>query len=358
MRAAPSSGRVPRVSYMKSPVPRKRSSPPKATAVDLFCGAGGLTRGLLDGGISVAAGYDIDPACRYPYEHNNRPATFEEKSVTSLKGTDLAKHFPQGHIRILVGCAPCQTFSKYTQGLKNAADSKWTLLAEFARLIRELKPHIVSMENVPQLQDYLIFEKFLQTLRNEGFHFTDDPKKRIVYCPDYGMAQNRHRLVLVASRLGDIALIAPTHQESEYRNVHSLLADLPPLRAGGVCADDPLHRASRLSELNLKRIMASTPGGTWRDWPPEFIASATRKNQERRILVSMAGWSGIILRRRSQHNFSVLAMDDLATLSRTERYRCAKAQFFSLSLGNTASSSQTASTHSRQSAEWSAMQCQ
>src|SRR5262245_11715979 len=124
----------------------------KATAVDLFCGAGGLTRGLLNAGVAVAAGYDTDGMCRFPYEKNNPGAIFYRESVTDLKARDLLRHYPKGQPRILVGCAPCQTFSKYTQGQKNHRDPKWTLLKDFGRLIRDVKPDIVSMENVPELQ--------------------------------------------------------------------------------------------------------------------------------------------------------------------------------------------------------------
>ena len=65
----------------------------RVKAVDLFCGAGGLTRGLLDSGIEVVAGYDIEEACRYPYEHNNTPAHFYNQSVTELTGAILAGHY-------------------------------------------------------------------------------------------------------------------------------------------------------------------------------------------------------------------------------------------------------------------------
>src|SRR4051812_1807032 len=96
---------------------RKPMKQRMATAVDLFCGAGGLTRGLLNAGVNVVAGYDIDEACEYPFNQNNSPAIFHTKSVDDIVGADLAKHYPSGHIRILVGCAPCTTFSRYTQGL-------------------------------------------------------------------------------------------------------------------------------------------------------------------------------------------------------------------------------------------------
>ena len=247
-----------------------------ATAVDLFCGAGGLTRGLLDAGISVTAGYDTDGACEYAYERNNKPAKFKKVSVADLTGEKLAAHYPAGHTRILVGCAPCQTFSKYTQGLDNADDPKWGLLNEFARLVCELKPDIVSMENVPEVQRHAIFDEFLAILADEGFHFTEDEEKRVVYCPDYGIPQHRRRLVLVASKLGPIELIPPTHQPAHYRKVADVLRGLPALSAGEECATDPLHRTSRLSPLNLRRIRHSKPGRTWRDWPTEIVADCHR----------------------------------------------------------------------------------
>ena len=248
-----------------------RNSP--ASAVDLFCGAGGLTRGLLDAGIPVAAGYDIDEACRYPYEHNNTPAVFKKESVADLTGVELATHYPDGHVRILVGCAPCQPFSKYTQGLDTKSDKKWGLLHEFARLVRELQPEIVSMENVPELQRHSVFDDFLATLTDEGFYFTKDAEKRVVFCPDYGIPQHRRRLVLIASRLGPIELIPPTHRPEEYRKVSDVLRTLPPLKNGEVSPTDALHRSSELSILNRRRIRHSKPGGSWRDWPRNLVAA-------------------------------------------------------------------------------------
>jgi DNA (cytosine-5)-methyltransferase 1 len=248
-----------------------------ATAVDLFCGAGGLTRGLLNAEIPVAAGYDIDESCRYAYEHNNSSAKFFTQSVADLDGVSLAKHYPKGHIRILVGCAPCQTFSRYTQGLKNANDPKWTLLGQFARLIREVKPDILSMENVPDLRKHSIYREFLATLSREGFHFTPDDDKRIVYCPDYGLPQHRRRLVLVASKLGPIDLIPPTHAPDAYVRVEDVLSKLPSLAAGQMCDTDHLHRSSHLSPLNLRRIKRSKPGGSWRDWPTNLVAACHRE---------------------------------------------------------------------------------
>jgi len=252
-------------------MPKTRKSP--ATTVDLFCGAGGLTRGLMNAGLNVVAGYDVDEDCRYPYEHNNPGAKFHLKSVTALNGKQLKAHYPKGHRRILVGCAPCQTFSKYTQGLENEKDPKWTLLKDFGRLVRLVKPDVISMENVPEIQRYRIFHDFLSILAAEGFHFTKDAKKWVVHCQDYGVPQHRRRLVILASRLGPIELTPPTHRPTEYRTVADAIRKLPPLRAGGKSERDPLHRASALSPRNLRRVRKSKPGGTWRDWPWQLRAN-------------------------------------------------------------------------------------
>ena len=251
----------------------------KPIAVDLYCGAGGLTRGLLDAGVEVRAGYDIDEHCRHAYEHNNSPAVFHAKSVADLKAEDVEAHYEEGRTRVLVGCAPCVTFSTYTQGQNRSKDPKWSLLRQFARLVKEVKPEIVSMENVPGLQKTAVFRDFLKVLREEGFHFNDDAEKRLVYCPDYGIPQHRTRLVLIASRLGPIDLIEPTHTSVKYRCVKDALKGLPSLEAGEVSPKDSMHRASGLSNLNLRRIRQSKPGGSWRLWPANLVAKCHKKKK-------------------------------------------------------------------------------
>ena len=70
-----------------------------ATAIDLFCGAGRLTRGLLDARVEVAAGYDIDDMCRFPYEYNNLGVRYHRESITALTARDLARHYSRGRFR-------------------------------------------------------------------------------------------------------------------------------------------------------------------------------------------------------------------------------------------------------------------
>jgi DNA (cytosine-5)-methyltransferase 1 len=249
----------------------------KIVAVDIFCGAGGLTRGLIDAGIEVVAGYDIDGDCEFPYEHNNSGTQFFQKKVETVTSDELRKHYPSDCVRVLAGCAPCIPVSKYTQAVDKRKYRKWNLLREFGRLVQELKPDIVSMENVPDLRRHPVFNEFLDTLSAEGFYFPREKQKQIVYCPDYGLPQHRSRLVLIASRLGPIELIPPTHKPTCYRTVREVIGALPKLGAGAVCKTDLLHRASRLSPKNLQRIRFSKPGGSWRDWPSHLIAPCHKR---------------------------------------------------------------------------------
>jgi len=91
-------------------------SPKKIEAIDLFCGAGGLSFGLRKAGLKILAGIDFDSACKYPFEANNK-AKFLESDVTLIKGDELAKLYSSSaDFKVLAGCAPCQPFSKYRQG--------------------------------------------------------------------------------------------------------------------------------------------------------------------------------------------------------------------------------------------------
>ena len=127
-------------------------------AVDLFCGVGGLTYGLQKAGIPVIAGIDIDGSCEYAYTFNNK-SQFIKKSIDEVTGKEIKDLFNKKDIRVLVGCAPCQPFSNHQKDKKNRSNHKdWRLLYQFARLVKEVKPHIVSMENVPELKKEKVLE--------------------------------------------------------------------------------------------------------------------------------------------------------------------------------------------------------
>jgi DNA (cytosine-5)-methyltransferase 1 len=241
-------------------------------AVDLFCGAGGLTRGLEATGIDVRFGVDVDPHCEFPYAANNE-AAFRLKSVEDLQAKEIKNAFKGGGYSLIAGCAPCQPFSTYQRDKRGPQDERWRLLKHFGRLVDECAPDLVTMENVPGLEREFVFKGFVRTLRKAGYFVSHS----VVNCMDYGVPQHRNRLVLLASKLGPIELIAPTTPEGKAKTVRDKIAALPALKAGEVDPNDPMHHACELSPLNLKRIRASKPGGTWRDWKPELVADCHQK---------------------------------------------------------------------------------
>ncbi|MEH6627245.1 MAG: DNA cytosine methyltransferase [Motiliproteus sp.] len=240
------------------------------SGIDLFCGAGGLTCGLQRAGINIYAGYDIDPECRAPYEINNQ-SSFIEKSIADLSTQELSSYYQKNDIRLLAGCAPCQPFSKYTQG--RPRDDRWGLLYHFGRLAAELAPELITMENVPDLVRHDVYSDFINILDSKNYYIYS----KVIYCPDYGVPQNRSRLVLLASKLGPISMIKKSHTKNNYQTVRNSIEHLPKLDAGSVNPADSLHKSAGLTPINLKRIRASTPGGSWKQWPDELRLNCHKK---------------------------------------------------------------------------------
>lgn len=209
--------------------------------IDLFCGAGGLTRGLLDAGLNVCLGVDIDPACRYPYEFNNA-VPFLLQDIQTIRHKDLKAYFRGADVSVLAGCAPCQPFSTYNVRRSHKIPNKFSLVRTFGQIVVSLRPDIVTMENVPYLTGRKTFHELLRTLARHDYHVWS----RVVDVRLYGVPQTRRRLVLLASRLGEIELVRPTHPRPErFRTVRQTIASLPHLHHGMQDSKDPIHIASR-----------------------------------------------------------------------------------------------------------------
>jgi DNA (cytosine-5)-methyltransferase 1 len=190
-----------------------------------------------------------------------------------LAPAEIAALYSAEDVRVLVGCAPCQPFSKYTKryrkgeqtgGRENDAwqsDNKWRLLYSFANIVGHVMPDIVSMENVPELENEKVFADFCNALIRLDYNVSHS----VAYGPKYGVPQNR-RLVLLASLLGNLTLIEPLYNEDNYPTVRESIEGLPGVVAGVRNQDDIMHSAAGLSAKNLRRIRSSLPGRTWRDW--------------------------------------------------------------------------------------------
>ncbi|MBO4205108.1 DNA cytosine methyltransferase [Micromonospora echinofusca] len=250
--------------------------PPRAvkiSAVDLFCGVGGLSYGLQEAGIEVVAGVDLDATCDYPYRANVH-TPFYKNDVCELDAKQLAELWPKGSVRMLAGCAPCQPFSSYRRGADTSREAQWPLIDEVCRLVEGTMPEIVTMENVPRIGSTPIFGAFVAKLKELGYsvHYES------CHCPAYGVPQHRRRMVLVASLLGEIRVPKGTVAPTDYVTVEQAIRRLPPIGHGDTDPADRLHKSRTLTPVNLARIRNSKPGGTWEDWPTDLRALCHRKS--------------------------------------------------------------------------------
>lgn len=243
----------------------------KIAAIDLFCGIGGLTYGLSKSGINVVAGIDLDESCKFAYERNNH-GIFIHKSVNEVTSEEIDELFGDTDIKILVGCAPCQPFSTHQKNKKNRSSHKdWGLLYDFLRLVEQTSPQIVSMENVPELRKERVFADFVDNLKLQGYSV----KFKIHDASDYGVAQRRKRLLLLASKFGDIEF-AESHEKK--LTVKDVIFKIDKIKAGITDnKKDRLHISPMLTDINIKRIKQSKQGGSWHDWDEELLPNCYKK---------------------------------------------------------------------------------
>ena len=241
-------------------------------AIDFFCGIGGLTRGLLDAGIDVVAGTDIDDRCRKSFVKNNPGVHFVAQDITTI-GIRNIRQWTNSRLfsnMLFAGCAPCQSFSKQCKGAKQPCDA--TLLTEFGRLVQMVKPGHILIENVPgiaKVNGFSTFRRFLQLLTDNGYQYAYE----VIDAKHFGVPQTRRRLVLIASRGRSTCL--PDRKfgtrQRPFRTVRETISHFPELKAGESDATVLNHLAAALSPLNLERLRC-TPhdGGDRRSWPIDY----------------------------------------------------------------------------------------
>lgn len=246
-------------------------------AVDLFCGAGGLTHGLLMAGVKVVAGIDCDPAAKYAFEKNNAGAKFIQADIKKISAKSILNLFPKASkFKLLAGCAPCQPFSNYSNRYE-PDEEKWDLLSNFGKLVKKVKPDFVTMENVPELKlrSHQVFLDFVACLEECGYRVAYD----IVDCTRYGVPQHRKRLVLLASLHKNISLPKPSRSIGNPLTVKDAIHGLPKVEAGGPAPEgDPLHLASGLSKKNLNRIRSIKQGQDWKSLSRYMRAKCHKKD--------------------------------------------------------------------------------
>lgn len=266
------------------------------TAIDLFCGAGGLSEGFRQAGFHVLAGNDIDPYAAETFVASHAEAQFlpgpiENITVSEiLRSADLKKR----ELDCLIGGPPCQAFSVYNHQ-RGLHDKRSGLFYEYLRIVRGLMPKWVVMENVTGITSTgngQTVQSIQSGLANLGYHV----ETRILRAEEYGVPQERRRIIFLGNRIGlPIRWPEPTHGPNlkPYVNVWDAIGDLPPL-GNGEKPVQPLpyrtdpesayqaylrgnltrvtnHAAPRLAPINLERMKFIPEGGSWRDVPYDLL---------------------------------------------------------------------------------------
>ena len=244
-------------------------------AVDFFCGAGGLTKGLQLAGIDVIAGIDTDAICGETYSVNNAPTRFINSDIRDITADEVREMVPEIVTNrddvLFAGCAPCQPFSKQRRTESNGEEA--TILSEFGRLVRHNLPGQVLVENVSgmaRVQGYSTFRRFLKVLVENGYRY----EYSVLDAKCYGVPQTRRRLVLIAIRGIDVNFPPPTHGKGLQRflYVRDAIERFPEIGAGESHPTIPNHTAAHITPLNLERL-ENTPldGGDRRSWPDRLV---------------------------------------------------------------------------------------
>ena len=239
----------------------------KYTAIDFFCGGGGMTCGLRQAGIDVIAGVDLDKEAQSTYETNNPGSVFVLANIRNLQDDYFEKKFSvrrNDDNLVLIGCSPCQFYSIINTSKEKSKESK-DLLLEFQRFVRYYNPGYVLVENVPGIitNKYSVLPEFLSFLENNNYIIKQD----VIDMSYYGVPQTRRRFSLIASRVKSVSLPVKEEKQAILRDYIGESHGFPKINAGHKDKTDFNHTTAGLSSICLKRLMKTkTDGGSRLDW--------------------------------------------------------------------------------------------
>lgn len=242
------------------------------SVIDFFCGCGGTSAGLRSAGMNIVAGIDFDPKAIQTYTANFPESQVIQKDIRLISESEIGLIIKKKcrHSKLIFSaCAPCQPFSRQNR-FRSPTDQRVSLLDELHRFVKRFLPDYILLENVPGIQKVSNgpFSNFLKLLKSLDYNVSYS----VLNAANYGVPQNRRRLVLLAARGHSIKLPEPEYGEGlkPYRVVRDAISKYPPIEHGSRSTSVQDHEAARLTDLLYRRISALKPGQNRNSWPPEL----------------------------------------------------------------------------------------
>jgi len=320
------------------------------TAIDLFCGAGGLSEGFAQAGFHVLAGNDFDDYAGETFSATHPEAAFLPGPIQDVSVSALLKAagLKAGKLDCLIGGPPCQAFSVYNHK-RGMHDERSSLFREYLRIVKGLRPKWVVMENVTGITSAgngQAVQEILEGLSSLGYHV----ETNILRAEEYGVPQERRRILFIGNRTKTpIIWPRPTHGPGllPFVTIKEAIGDLPVLKNGEDPGPIPYrtsprtayqkelrrgeklvynHAAPKLGKINLDRMKYIRQGGSWRDIPvdllPEGMKRARRSDHTKRYgRLHPDGLSSTILTKCDLHWGAYIHPDQDRTLTVREAAR-------------------------------------
>jgi len=234
-------------------------------SIDLFSGCGGLSEGMHQADFKTTFAFEIDNIASKTYSMNHKDTEVITQDIRTVSIDKIKEKLNGKTIHLLAGCPPCQGFSSIRRlnRIQPVYDDRNNLINEYVRFVEELRPYTIMMENVPGLIKYDLFDKAIERLKEIGYTWIDF---KVVNVKNYGVPQNRKRLVLVGSRLGEIKVAEALNEKVTVRDVIGNLLE-PAL------TEDAVHKIYPVHTPNVQKRIELTPknGGSRKDLPKEYL---------------------------------------------------------------------------------------